>query len=141
MITNGYDDHSLIIVFRNSEAPKSSGEKDLFQKLRVQSAIFAEIVCRKIAVSESYLLIGGSTKMVNFGLKRSVWIHLGPPTVLWPLLNEDSKCSSYQLLEPRKGGLLEDTFVCKNERLFRCGPLSAQSTAASISLADFWGGV
>ena len=24
--------------------------------------------------------------MVHFGLKRSIWVHLGPPTVLWPFL-------------------------------------------------------
>ena len=27
------------------------------------------------------------TKMVHFGLKRSILVHLGPPTVLWPFLN------------------------------------------------------
>ena len=26
------------------------------------------------------------TKMVYFGLKRSIFVHLGPPTVLWPFL-------------------------------------------------------
>ena len=26
------------------------------------------------------------TKMVHFGLKRSILVHLGPPTVLWPFL-------------------------------------------------------
>ena len=31
------------------------------------------------------------TKMVHFGLKRSILAHLGPPTVLWPLLKG---CSS-----------------------------------------------
>ena len=27
------------------------------------------------------------TKMVHFVLKRSILVHLGPPTVLWPFLN------------------------------------------------------
>ena len=27
------------------------------------------------------------TKMVHFGLKRSILVHLGPATVLWPFLN------------------------------------------------------
>ena len=26
------------------------------------------------------------TKMVHFGLKRSILVHLGPPTLLWPFL-------------------------------------------------------
>ena len=26
------------------------------------------------------------TKMVQFGLKRAILVHLGPPTVLWPFL-------------------------------------------------------
>ena len=28
------------------------------------------------------------TKMVHFGLKRSVLVHLGPPAVLWPFLRD-----------------------------------------------------
>ena len=31
------------------------------------------------------------TKMVHFGLKRSILVHLGPPTVLWPLLRSLEK--------------------------------------------------
>ena len=30
------------------------------------------------------------TILVHFGLKRSILVHLGPPTVLWPFLNRTS---------------------------------------------------
>ena len=45
------------------------------------------------------------TKMVHFGLKRSIFVHLGPPTVLWPFLKRVSKESPGDCFET-----VSDTF-------------------------------
>ena len=36
------------------------------------------------------------TKMVHFGLKGSILVHLGPPTVLWPFLTHVHKTAEFQ---------------------------------------------
>ena len=61
--------------------------------------------------------------LVHFGLKRSILVHLGPPTVLWPFLNYPLPRNYYENNSLRIFFVIFEGFcalqVSRKERLFQ----------------------